>query len=276
MKQPLRTVCALLYAVSCCTGQATNANQKPPSVVNTVPAAPSPTPAGGTVPVSNLPPPAVTAPFAPQAAPSPGNQDTKPAAGAQQEPAPAGTAIVADPNAGKPNCETDIPPAPDSSSAKPYVIGPLDVLDIKVWENQNLSGYSDVGPDGMISLPLIGQVKADGLTQAELTKVIRDRLASSVTVCPPHVNVQVVRVNSKKFYIYGGVFRQGEFPLTTEMTVMDAFANCGGFKDFANLKKIYIMRGTKKFDFNYKDVSHGKNISQDIKLQNGDRIFVPE
>jgi polysaccharide biosynthesis/export protein len=92
----------------------------------------------------------------------------------------------------------------------------------------------------------------------------------------PEVNVQVARINSKKFYIYGGCLRQGEFPLNGNMTVLDAFANCGGFKDFANLKKIYILRGAEQLPFNYKDVSHGKRMEQNRQLQNGDRIFVPE
>lgn len=241
MKPPLRTVCALfLCSVTCYAGQTGVSNQKVPPVSDTFRAA------APNVPVSTAP------------------QDTK-------------SAVAADDTNGiKPGCETEKPPSLEDASVKHYVIGPLDVLDVRVWKDPNLSGTFDVGPDGMISLPLLGQVKADGLTLADLTHTIRTRLAASVFECAPEVNVQLLRNNSKKYFIYGGVLKQGEFPLNTEMTVMEAFANCGGFKDFANLKKIYILRGSKKIPFNYKDVSHGKNMEQDIKIQNGDKIFVPE
>ena len=91
----------------------------------------------------------------------------------------------------------------------------------------------------------------------------------------PEVNVQVAQVHSKRYFVYGEVGRPGEFPLVQETTVMDALSNVGGFRDFANPKKIYVLRGTQKFNFNYKDVSNGKNLEQNIVLQNGDRIFVP-
>jgi polysaccharide export outer membrane protein len=161
------------------------------------------------------------------------------------------------------------------SSSTPYVIGPLDVLSVTVWNDAKLSGFFDVRPDGMISMPLIGEIKADGLTVGDLTGLIKKKLNATVME-DPEVNVQVTKINSKKFYIYGGCARQGEFPLTGSTTVMDAFANCGGFKDFANLKKIYVLRGNKQLPFNYKDVSHGKHMEQNIQIQNGDRIFVPE
>jgi polysaccharide export outer membrane protein len=162
-----------------------------------------------------------------------------------------------------------------NSPLKPYVIGSLDVLSVTVWNDAKLSGFFDVRPDGMMSMPLIGEMRADGLTVNELTALIKNKLSATVME-DPEVNVQVARVNSKKFYIYGGCLRQGEFPLNGSMTVMDAFANCGGFKDFVNLKKIYILRGTEQIPFNYKDVSHGKHMEQNRQLQNGDRIFVPE
>jgi polysaccharide export outer membrane protein len=205
-------------------------------------------------------------------------QDNKPVAAAEGTPQ-AGNA--SDPNAVKPGCEADKPPSAENSAAKPYVIGSLDVLEIKVWQDANLSGIFDVGPDGMISMPLIGQIKADGMTQADLTRTIRGRLAGTVFECAPEVNVQVLKVNSKRYSMLGGILKQGEFPLVADMTVMDAFANCGGFKDFANKKKVYILRKdasglVKKIPFNYNDVSRGRNMEQDIKLQNGDKIFVPE
>jgi polysaccharide export outer membrane protein len=266
MKQPLRTVCALLYASAYCVAQANNANQKIPPA-SAVPQTAGQT--GASTPVTK--PPASTIPVV--AAP----QDNKPAAPTQAV-TPEG---VADLNGVKPGCDVDKPPTPETAAVKPYVIGSLDVLEIKVWKDPNLSGYFDVGPDGMISLPLVGQIKADGMTQADLTRTIRNRLAGTVFECAPEVNVQVLKVNSKRYSMYGGVLKTGEFPLVTDMTIMDAFASCGGFKEFANPKKSYILRKdakgvTQKIFFNYKDVSRGKNTDQDIKLQNGDKIFVPE
>jgi polysaccharide export outer membrane protein len=92
----------------------------------------------------------------------------------------------------------------------------------------------------------------------------------------PEVDVQVLKVNSKRYFVYGGVGRPGEYPLVEETTVMDALSIVSGFKDFANKKKIYVLRGTQKFNFNYNEVSKGKNLEQNIQLQSGDRIFVPE
>jgi polysaccharide export outer membrane protein len=178
-------------------------------------------------------------------------------------------------------------PAKDASSpyataTRPYVIGSLDVLDIKVWNAPNLSGFFEVGPDGMISMPLLGEIRGDGVTKEELTRTIREKLATTVFTEPPEVNVQVARVNSKKYYVFGPVFHGGEFPLLGPMTVLDAFALVGGFQDFANKKGIYIQRadptaknGITTLKFNYNDVSHGRHMDQNIQLQNGDRIFVP-
>jgi len=166
--------------------------------------------------------------------------------------------------------------APYTTIGKPYVIGSLDVLDIKVWNAPNLSGFFEVGPDGMISMPLLGEIRGDGLTKEELTRVIRNLLATSVFTEPPEVNVQVARVNSKKYYMFGGVNRPGEFPLLGPMTILDAFANAGGFHDFANKKHIYVLRCDKKIMFNFNEVSQGKHMEQNILLQNGDRIFVKE
>jgi polysaccharide export outer membrane protein len=163
-----------------------------------------------------------------------------------------------------------------ATPSKPYVIGALDVLEVGVYGSPNLSGFKDVGSDGMITMPLIGEIRADGLTKEQLTDVIRDKLAATVFVDPPEVTVQVARVNSKKYYVFGGVNHPGEFPIMGTMTVLDAFANTGGFHDFAKTNKIYILRNGKPIPFNYKEVSHGKKMEQNIQIENGDRIFVPE
>jgi polysaccharide export outer membrane protein len=164
-----------------------------------------------------------------------------------------------------------------ASGKKPYVIGPMDVLIVKVWNQVNLSGPVDVGPDGLISMSLIGQVKADGLTAKQLEEALTQRLKEFLN--SPEVNVTVAKVNSKRFFVYGEVGRPGEYPLVHETTIMDALSNVGGFRDFANKKKIYVQRilpsgESKTFNFNYMDVSKGKHLEQNIVLENGDRIFV--
>ena len=156
---------------------------------------------------------------------------------------------------------------------KAYVIGPLDVLDIRVWNDPKLSGLFDVRPDGIISMPLIGELRADGQTVAQLRETILQKLNTLMN--SPEVNVQIARINSKRYFIFGEVARSGEFPLVAEITVLDALSNCGGFREFANPKKIYVLRGSKKLEFNYKEVSRGKKMEQNIVLENGDRIFVP-
>ena len=115
------------------------------------------------------------------------------------------------------------------------MIGTLDVLDIKVWNDQKLSGIYDVRPDGMVSLPLIGEVPANNTTVADLTKMIATRLEKVME--HPDVNIQVLRYNSKKFYIFGGVRKPGEFPLNADTTVLEALVNGDGFTDFANPEK---------------------------------------
>jgi polysaccharide export outer membrane protein len=174
--------------------------------------------------------------------------------------------------AGKPRA-TAAPVSPAGSKGAPYVLGPLDVISVKVWNNQNLTSTLDVGPDGMISLPLIGQLKADGLTKEQLKEALASRLGEYLN--NPEVDVQVLKVNSKRYFVYGEVNKPGEFPLIQETTIMDAMASVGGFRDFANQKKIYLLRGTQKFEFNYKDVSKGKHLEKNIVIQNGDKIFVP-
>lgn len=156
---------------------------------------------------------------------------------------------------------------------RPYVIGALDVLEIRVWNDPKLSGMYNVRPDGMIAFPLIGELKADGFTVPGLTEIVRQKLMAVMN--DPNVNIQVAKINSKRIFVFGGVGHPGEMPLVENMTVLDALSNVG-FSAFANVKKIVIMRGTQKFTFNYKDAIKGKHMEQNIYLQNGDRIFVPE
>jgi polysaccharide export outer membrane protein len=161
------------------------------------------------------------------------------------------------------------------------VIGPLDVLSIRVWNNPNLTSMYDVQDDGMIAVPLVGQLKADGLTVEELRKLIKEKLSEGDFVKNPEVTVQVTKPNSHIFYIMGpGAGHQGAIPLVRKLTMSEALTTAGGFSPFANQKKIYLLRKSENYKekhmFNYKDVMAGKHLEQDIEVQNGDRIVIPE
>ena len=156
---------------------------------------------------------------------------------------------------------------------KTYLIGPEDILQIRVWREPDVSGPVSVRPDGKITLALGGEVQAAGLTPDVLGKKVAGILANYIN--SPQVTVSVQQVNSKRYYISGEVGRSGAFPLVMPTTVLEALVNAGGFRDFANTKKIVILRGAKRLSFNYKDVIKGKNLEQNILLENGDHIVVP-
>lgn len=164
-------------------------------------------------------------------------------------------------------------PSGQAKSSEAFTIGPSDVLYIHVMHEPELTGKYDVGPDGMISMTLAGAVKASGLTPVQLADVIRDKLKE--TMRAPEVSVQLTQINSRKFTVQGEVHRPGTFPLTTPVTVLEALAQGQGFTDWANPKKIYILRNGEKLKFNYKDVSHGKHMEENVTVENGDQIFVP-
>jgi polysaccharide biosynthesis/export protein len=162
------------------------------------------------------------------------------------------------------------------TASKSYIIGPNDVLSVKVWNQPQISGMVDVHLDGMISIPLAGEIKADGLTAVQLNDAITKRLEETALTAPV-VDVSVVKINSKHYRVYGGVQRPGEFSLAERVTIMDALS-LSGFKDFAKQTKIEMRRGKEKFLFNYKDYVKGKNMDKNIniELQDGDIIVVPE
>lgn len=163
------------------------------------------------------------------------------------------------------------PPAP--VDPKTYMIGPEDILLVRVWREPELSGPVAVRPDGQITLPLVGDLQAGGMSPEMLVEAITKKL--SLLMNGPQVMVSVQAVRSKKYYIIGEVGRPGEYPLVTPTTVLDALSNAGGFRDFANPKKIVIMRGDKRLKFNYKEVISGKKLDQNIALENNDHIVVP-
>jgi polysaccharide biosynthesis/export protein len=168
------------------------------------------------------------------------------------------------------------PPKSDSGVAvdpKTYVIGAQDILSVKVWREQDFTGLYTVRPDGKITLPLIGDVQASGLTPERLADQLKQGLSNYIN--SPDVSVSLQAVGSKKFYITGEVNRPGEYVLAVPTKVFDALSNSGGFRDFANRKKIIIIRGADRLRFNYQDILKGKNMEQNIFLENGDTVFVP-
>jgi polysaccharide biosynthesis/export protein len=154
-----------------------------------------------------------------------------------------------------------------------YEIGAEDVLFIRVWREADFTSQYVVRPDGKITVPLIGDVQAAGLTPERLGDQLKQALSEYIN--SPDVSVSLQQVNSKKFFITGEVNRAGEFPLVVPTRIFDALSNAGGFRDFANKKKIIVIRGSERLKFNYQDILKGKNLEQNIFLENGDTIVVP-
>ena len=169
-------------------------------------------------------------------------------------------------------------PPPKSATTDPnYSIGSEDVLTIDVWKEPEISRTVPVRRDGKISLPLLNDVQAAGLTPTQLSSEIQDKLHTSLV--NPQVTVIVTQMSSQRIYVLGQVTRAGSYPLVPNMTAMQALAIAGGFTPFANLKKIYVMRNTKGGDniypINYKEVMSGRKSQQNIHLEPGDTIVVP-
>jgi polysaccharide export outer membrane protein len=159
-----------------------------------------------------------------------------------------------------------------------FVIGPGDILAINVWKEAEVSRVVPVRSDGRISLPLIGEVQSSGRTpkqlEAEITKRLKDFVAD------PAVTVVVQEIRSQKFNVLGMVSHPGSFPLAKPVTVVDAIATAGGFRDFAKQKDIYVLRRDtagkqSRFAFNYKEVIKGLHPEENIELQSGDTVVVP-
>jgi len=158
-----------------------------------------------------------------------------------------------------------------------YVIGCGDKLQVIVWGHKNLSTNSVVRPDGMISLPLLGDIRAEGHSVNDLKKELNIRMSEYIQ--EPSVSVSVSEINSLKVYVIGEVNQPGEFDLMSYTTVLQVIAQAGGFTDYAKKNKIQIIRiqGNEKvkIKFNYKQVIKGKNLDQNIPLKPGDVILVP-
>jgi polysaccharide biosynthesis/export protein len=171
--------------------------------------------------------------------------------------------------------------APETHSATPtvpvdYVIGADDTLHISVWKEPDMSVTLPVRPDGKISIPLLDDVQAAGMTPMQLAASIKLKLKKYIE--DPRVTVVVTAMNSQRVYVTGEVTHSGPIPLLPGMTVLQALSSAG-FTQFANLKAIYLLRTENgqetKIPFNYKDAIRGKNTQTDLALKPGDTIVVP-
>jgi polysaccharide biosynthesis/export protein len=166
--------------------------------------------------------------------------------------------------------------APSSVAGPDYVIGADDNLHISVWKEPDLTATLPVRPDGKISLPLLNDVPAAGLTPMQLADSITEKLKKYIA--DPRVTVVVTAMNSRRIFVTGEVTHTGAMPLLPNMTMLQALS-ASGFTQFANVKNIYLLRMENgkqtKLPFNYKEVVKGNHPEQNILLKPGDTIVVP-
>jgi polysaccharide export outer membrane protein len=165
--------------------------------------------------------------------------------------------------------------APESKGGSEYVIGPEDVLHIAVWKESDLSATLPVRPDGKISLPLLNDVQAAGMTPQQLSESLTIKLKKYIA--DPRVTVVVTAINSKRIYVNGEVLHSGPMPMLPNMTVLQALSSAG-LNQFAKTKGIYVLRTEngkqQKLPVNYRKLIKG-DIEQNYVLQTGDTIVVP-
>jgi polysaccharide export outer membrane protein len=166
---------------------------------------------------------------------------------------------------------------PNTVVPKGFLIGPEDVLAVHFWRDQEMSGDVMVRPDGMITLPLVGDIRAAGLTPESLKEAIEK--AASRLITEPSVTVAVKEINSRKVFITGEVTKPGPYPLSGPRTVMQLIAVAGGLLEYADKDNIVVLRTIngqqKSYKFRYSDVSKGRGLEQNIELQPGDTVVVP-
>jgi polysaccharide export outer membrane protein len=200
---------------------------------------------------------------------------TKPATGTPQIPTTPPVPAEVDPVKLAPPRDPEIVKAANRLPVNdaPFILGAEDQIQITVMNGVEFSGSHMIRPDGKITINLIGEVKASGVTPEELGTDLKERLKKYIV--EPDVSVQVTAIRSRKFYIQGEVNKPGEYLLVTPIRVLEALVNAGGFRDFANKKKIVVMTPSgERRQFNYNEVIKGKNMKQNIYLNPGDIILV--
>ena len=169
-------------------------------------------------------------------------------------------------------------PAPEPTAVPAdYVIGPDDVLTIVFWREKDLSGDVSLRPDGRISLPLINDVDAAGLTPEQLR--VRLTQAANQYIEEPTVTVVVKQINSRKLFITGQVAKPGPYPMMGPTTVVQLITMAGGILEYADEKNIAILRTENgraiSLRFNYDEVKKRKKLEQNVALKPGDTVIVP-
>ncbi len=166
-------------------------------------------------------------------------------------------------------------PQPTMGGAE-YIIGPEDVLHVAVWKENDLTATLPVRPDGKISLPLLNDVQASGMTPQQLAASLTEKLRKYIA--DPHVTVVVTTINSKRIYLVGEVLHTGAAPLSPNMTVLQALSSAG-LNQFAKTKGIYVLRTEngrqQKLPVDYRKIVKGERIEQNYVLKPGDTIVVP-
>ena len=168
-------------------------------------------------------------------------------------------------------------PTAGAVAGSEYIIGASDILTVTVWKEATLSGPILVRPDGMISLALLGDVRAAGLTPLELADQISQRLKKYYQ--DPKVSVVVTAIHSKQVFLIGEVNKKGPVEMTSGMTLLEAISSAGGLTDYANAKKIYLLRNMDKgtqirIPIHYKEALKGDS-NFNVALRPGDTIVVP-
>jgi polysaccharide biosynthesis/export protein len=193
------------------------------------------------------------------------------------QPAPAAPKQAPPAKAGATNQPAPLVVVPPVPAPPGYVIGPDDVLQVLYWREKDVSAEVVVRPDGMISLPLLNDVKAAGLTPEQLRDAVNE--AAKKFFEDPNVTINIKAINSRKVFITGSVAKPGPYALSAPTTVLQLISMAGGLTEFAKQKDIAIMRTENgkqlRFPFNYKDVAKGKNLRQNIELKPGDTVIVP-
>jgi polysaccharide biosynthesis/export protein len=165
-------------------------------------------------------------------------------------------------------------PSTRETTSSGYVIGPADVLRIVVWKEPDLTRDVTVRPDGMITVPLLGDVPAAGRAPNQVAESLAEALKRYIE--SPQVVVIVSQATSARFYVLGRVTRSGEYPLTGGTTVLQGLALAGGFQEYAKMKDIVVVKGDGTVvPFNFDRIADGKDVSQNLPLDPGDTIVVP-
>jgi polysaccharide export outer membrane protein len=188
---------------------------------------------------------------------------------------------ASDPKAVKPQGEgysSEVPPADTRIAAESsqFALGVADVIRVNVWKNTDLSQTVTVGPDGFVSLPLLGDVHVAGMTANQLAQNLSSRL--NAYVVSVQVTVSVVEIRSRQVFVMGQVAKPGQYSLVAPVTVLQLIAQAGGLNTFAKRKEIFVLRGAKtnaqRLKFNYNNAIRGDE-HENIDLQPGDTVVVP-